>query len=171
MQRLLPCFFALIASCASTEPLATLPGERFTWSTGSGLVPGESHEVLATLESYYADMSERDWAAYANHFHPGAVLATSWPREEGGEPRVQLTTVEEFLARTSEGPDAASIFGEWMTDAEVRVEGDLAEAWVRYDAKFGEPGELMEWSGVDSFSLFREDGRWRIVSLSYVSIE
>ena len=158
----------LAASCAAP---GEVPGERFTWGAASSIAPGEAHGVLTMLETYYADMSARDWSAYEEHFHPGAVLATSWPHEPGAPPSVQVTTLDDFLARTGEGPDAASIFGEWMTDAEVRVVGDLADAWVRYDARFGEPDELMEWSGVDNFSLLRQDGRWRIVSLSYVSVE
>ena len=74
------------------------------------------------------------------------------------------------VAKAPEGPGSAPIFAEWMTAAELRVdEHGLAQAWVDYDAHFGEEGALFEWSGVDAFTLLRHDGRWRIVSLAYVS--
>jgi hypothetical protein len=38
---------------------------------------------------------------------------------------------------------------------------------VRYEAKFGEPGALMNWCGVDRIILLLHQGRWRTVSLAY----
>ena len=53
--------------------------------------------------------------------------------------------------------------------AQIVVEGGLAQAWVRYDAQFGDPGDIAEWSGLDAFTLMRHQGRWRITSLAYQS--
>ena len=55
-----------------------------------------------------------------------------------------------------------------MLQADLRVENGLAQAWVSYRARFGDPGDVMEWEGVDSFSLLRHDGQWRITSLTFM---
>jgi len=54
-----------------------------------------------------------------------------------------------------------------MQQAEVRLYQDLAQVWANYKARFGEPGDVAEWSGVDAFTLMKHDGRWKIVSLAY----
>jgi len=140
------------------------------WSPGDAELPALEQGVLDELQAYYDDFSERDWEAYPTHFWPGATLVTIWQAEGEPEPRVFASSVPEFVAKAPEGPGSAPIFAEWMTAAELRVdEHGLAQAWVDYDAHFGEEGALFEWSGVDAFTLLRHDGRWRIVSLAYVS--
>ena len=54
-----------------------------------------------------------------------------------------------------------------MTDARITRSGNLAQAWVHYHARFGDPGELMEWSGIDAFTLLYHDGEWKIVEIVY----
>ena len=39
--------------------------------------------------------------------------------------------------------------------AEVRVQGNLVQVWARYQARFGEPGNVVEWSGVDALTLMK----------------
>jgi hypothetical protein len=65
------------------------------------------------------------------------------------------------------GPDSKPIFEERLTDVVVRSYGNLAQAWATYTARFGEPGNVATWEGIDAFTLLRHDGTWRIVSLSY----
>jgi hypothetical protein len=140
-------------------------------ATGCASVGGvaERHAVTAELERYYADLSARDWPAFAEHFWPGATITTSW--QPPGEPAIRgdVQTVEDFVAQAPEGPGSRAIFEEWMLESEVRVAGNLASAWVRYGARFGDPGDVMEWTGVDAFSLLRCAGRWRIVSLAFAA--
>ena len=156
---------ALVVGC-SASPNASWAGDVQSWSSGRAI---EAGSVLAELEAYYTDLSARDWEAFADHFWPGARMATVWAPPGSAGPEVKLTTIPEFVAMAPEGPDSATVFAEWMTHAEVREAGILAEAWVRYEAHFGEPGELMEWSGVDSITLLFHGGRWRIVSLAYAA--
>ena len=55
--------------------------------------------------------------------------------------------------------------------AEVRVQGNLVQVWARYQARFGEPGNVVEWSGVDALTLMKHDGHWRIVALVFAADE
>lgn len=155
----------LVAGCQA-------PADRIRWEPGSDGLPDEQQAVLEELEAYYADFSARDWEAFADHFWPGANLTAIWqPPGESAE-RVVATSVPAFVEKAPEGPGSATIFEEWMTAATLRVTSNgLAQAWVDYEARFGEPDALMEWSGVDAFTLMRFDGRWRIASLAYVAAQ
>jgi hypothetical protein len=128
----------------------------------------DEQAVLAELREYYADFTDRDWERFASHFWPGATMTTVWPPPGETVPRVVITTVPEFVRMAPQGPGSRSIFQEEMTDAKLRVEGDLAMVWADYEAVFGEPGDVITWTGIDAFTLMRHDGRWRIVSLAYV---
>lgn len=131
----------------------------------------EEETVRTELRTYYADFSARDWKKFASHFWPGATLTTIW--RPPGEPaaRVVAVTVPEFLAKTAEGPDSKPIFEEVMTGVEVKLHGNLAQAWANYDAKFGQSGNVAQWSGIDAFTLMKHDGRWKITSLAYTSAQ
>jgi len=128
-------------------------------------------DVQAELSRYYTDLSARKWNAFSTHFWPGATITTIW--QPPGEPaeRVATVTVPEFIANAPAGPDSKPIFEERMKSCDIRVSGELAQAWARYDARFGEPGKVSEWSGTDAFTLMKHDGAWRIVSLVFASDE
>jgi hypothetical protein len=126
-------------------------------------------EVLTAVGRYYEDFSARDWEAFASHFWPGATLSTVWQPPTEPATRVVITTVEEFVAQAPAGPGSREIFEERMLSGELRAHADLAHVWARYHARFGDPGDVVEWEGIDAFTLMKHDGRWRIVALAYVS--
>ncbi len=141
-------------------------------SAGSGAATATAEEeVRAELLSYYADFSARDWAKFADHFWPGATITTVWQPPGEAAPRVVVTSIPEFVAKAPEGPGSKSIFEEKMTGAEIRMHGNLAQVWARYEARFGEPGQVAEWSGTDASILMKHGGRWRIVALAFTGDE
>lgn len=128
-------------------------------------------EVNAFLESYYDALSDRDWGRFADHFWPGATIGTVWQPSGTDAPIVDLQTVATFVQRAPNGPDSKPIFEERMVDAEISVRGTLALVYARYRAKFGEPGSVAEWEGLDAFVLLRHEGSWRITALTFASDE
>lgn len=128
-------------------------------------------EILAFIEAYYAAMSDRDWEAYATFFEPGAMIATLLHEPGQPRPRILVHTVEEFVEQAPSGPGSREIFEERMEAATVLALGELAVVWARYTARFGDPGEVTTWKGIDAFSLLKVDGRWRIVSLTFGSLD
>jgi hypothetical protein len=124
-------------------------------------------EVRAALLRYYADLTARDWRAFREHFWSPGTLATIWQPPGRSRTMVELVPVDTFIARAPQGPDSKPIFEERMTGIVVRSHGNLAQAWATYTARFGEPGNVATWEGIDAFTLLRHDGTWRIVSLSY----
>jgi hypothetical protein len=126
-------------------------------------------EVLAMLQRYYRDLSSQDFELLRRDFWPEATLTTTWQAEDSEAPEVTVITIDEFIAEAPNGPGSKEIFEETMTSAHVRVHGDLAQVWARYDARFGDPGEIYEWSGIDAFTLIRHEGEWRIAALVFAA--
>jgi hypothetical protein len=163
-RAFLPLIFSgLLVGCGSgseEDPVPDTPPDG-----------GVESEVSDVLNEYYDALSARDWGRFEDFFWPGATLTTVWTPPGETDPRVVFTGVPEFVAQAPEGPGSREIFEERLLSAEVTVESGLAQAWVRYHARFGDPGDLLEWEGVDAFTLMRHHGRWRITALAYVPDE
>jgi hypothetical protein len=155
---------AILAGALAACTLEYAPPEsRQGWASRDA----DTTVVLEELRGYYRDLSARDWTAYADRFWPGATITTIWQPGPGDSARVWVTSVPDFVAAAQAGPDNRAIFEETMRDARIRVRGALAQAWVHYQARFGDPGMVEEWEGVDAITLMRHGGRWRIVALAF----
>ena len=128
-------------------------------------------EVRAELERYYGDFSARNWVAFADHFWPGATLTTVWQPPGQSGPVVDVQTVPAFVAKAPDGPGSKPIFEERMTQVEIKVHRNLAQAWARYEARFGDSTNLATWRGIDAITLLRHQDRWRIASLAFTDYE
>ena len=129
----------------------------------------EEEAVRASVQQYYRDMSARDWTAYAGHFWPRATLTTVWQPAGAPAPRVVVTTIDSFLTTTGQGPDREPVFEEHLLGQEVRVTGNLAQIWARYEVRVGDSGSVRTWRGVDAFTWMKHEGAWRIVALAYTA--
>jgi len=128
-------------------------------------------EIEAEIRGYYNALSARDWESFGSYFWPGATLATVWLPPRDSSRHLMVISVEEFIARAPEGPDSKPIFEEKPTAITLTASNDLAQAWVHYEARFGDPEDVSEWMGIDAFTLLLHEGRWKIVSISYSSAE
>lgn len=164
MPRAVELFGLLGLGCLGV--LGCGPGGPAPWESARVQAQPEQ-EVRERLETYYQDFSARDWERFADHFWPGATLTTVWQPPDAAAPVVHVVTVAEFVAQAPAGPGSQPIFEERMVEADIRVMGQLATAWVRFEARFGRPGEVAEWTGVDVFTLIRHEGVWRFTSLAY----
>lgn len=124
-------------------------------------------EVLEFITSYYTAFSDRDWQRFESHFWPGGTITTVWQPPGADEPQVVVTTVSDFIEQAPSGPGSREFFEERMLSAEVRARGGLAVVFAKYRARFGDPGNVSEWEGTDSFSLLKYGGEWRIVALTF----
>jgi hypothetical protein len=154
--RLALAILPLAAACLATEQIEA--GDD-----------AERDAVLRVLTAYYGDFTARDWDAFAQHFWPGADITTIWQPPGEDSDRVVPTTIEDFVARAPAGPGSREIFEERMLRAEIRVFHNLAQAWVRYGTRFGDPDSIRYWEGIDAFSLLKYDGGWKIASLVFTS--
>lgn len=143
--------------------------ERIPDSVASPPAATDTTAVLAELQAYYRDFSARDWEAFQSHFWPGADITTVWQRPGDTVSRVLVMPVPEFVAQAPQGPDSREIFEERPMSSRIDVQRDLATAWVRYHARFGDPGDVREWEGHDVFTLMRVGAVWKIVELAFTS--
>lgn len=132
----------------------------------------QSEEAIQQLlVDYYQTFSERNWPEYKSFFVEKATLTTIWQTDSSSNPEIFTSTIDEFLNQTKDGPDSQPVFEEKMVESEIVVKQNLANAWVKYDAKFGTEENLMKWSGYDLFSMIKHNGEWKIASMVYASVE
>ena len=128
-------------------------------------------EILKELTQYYEHMSARNWNAYASHFWPGATITTVWQAAGEPAPKVLITSIHDFIAQTPQGPNSQPIFEQRMADADVRVNNNLGQVWATYKARFGGLGKVDEWTGIDAFTLMKQEGHWKITGLTFAANE
>lgn len=120
----------------------------------------ERQAVLAGVERLFAAMLARDGAAIAGITDPAGVV-TAITMDGAGGSSAATASWAEFAQRL---PQAPGPIRERMFDPEVRIRGDLALVWSRYDLWIG---ENFSHCGTDLFELVRRDGRWLLLHASF----
>jgi len=125
-----------------------------------------SAEVYAAIRGYYAALTSRDWRLFGSHFWPRATITTVRALPDDTVPRVQILTIEEFVAGA--GKAQAEVFADEALRATIVTYGALADAWVTSRARVGAgAGTVVNRYGIDAFHLMKLGGQWRIVSLAF----
>lgn len=140
------CLF-LLAAALPASPIARAQ---------SGGAEVEAAGPLATVQALFDAMAAHDAAAARRLIAPGAKLLVV--REDGS---VHVGSDEGFIEAL--GKDTAR----WLErswDAEVLVDGPLAQVWVPYD--FHRDGAFSH-CGTNSVTLARGVDGWRIVAIAY----
>jgi hypothetical protein len=118
----------------------------------------DEESLRRSVAGYCREMSARNWPAYQARFWPHATLTTVWQPPGESRARVVITTIESFLGPTLE---------DRLLGQEARITGKLAQVWARYEASFGDTGNVAVWRGIDAFTWMKHDGNWRITRLAY----
>jgi hypothetical protein len=114
------------------------------------------HEALGAVDALFAAMAKHDVDASRRLILPGASFVVVLP---DGTVKIEPDTgYLETLGKHKE------VFRERIWDAQVMVQGNLAQVWAPYD--FHLDGKLSH-CGIDSFSLVHGTGGWRIAGISY----
>lgn len=119
----------------------------------------ETAEVRAAVDALFDAMRVADGVAAASLFRDDARLQ-SVSIQDG---RTVGTTDEASAFIQAVGTPRTQRWDERIWNVEVRVDGDLAGAWMNYafyvDDQFSH-------CGVNAFQLVRSDGRWRILQIT-----
>ncbi|CAN5819666.1 hypothetical protein BH11GEM1_BH11GEM1_02660 [soil metagenome] len=131
---------AAIASCVKAQ--------------GSG---AEGRAVIAVADSVLAALSTGNSAALARLTLDSSVVGGAGVRD--GVERLSLRTWRLYIDRPG-----APTFTERGFGATARVQDRVAQVWMPYDLYIGNT-----WShcGVDTFTMMKRDGRWRVAALIY----
>lgn len=115
-------------------------------------------EVRSVVQGLFDAMRAGDRAAAEDLFHPDAVLGGPARTEDGVT--LRMSGVEPFLEAIGA---AEQEWDERVWNVEVRVDDDLATAWMSY--AFFLDGEFSH-CGVNAFQLFRSAAGWKIFVVS-----
>lgn len=113
-------------------------------------------DVLGAVDALFDAMAKHDVDASRKLIVPGASFVVIKP-----DGSVAIEHDSDYLASLGRHKEA---FRERIWDAQVFVQGDLAQVWAPYD--FHLDGKLSH-CGIDSFSMVRGAGGWRVAAVSY----
>src|SRR6478609_4239703 len=117
----------------------------------------ESKAVIAVADSLLAALSSGDRTTLRRLILDSAVVGGAGMRD--GAERLSLRTWGLYTAA-----EGGATFTERGFDATARVQDRVAVVWMPYDLYRGDA-----WShcGVDTFTLMKSEGRWRVAALIY----
>lgn len=115
-------------------------------------------EVVATVQRIFDGMKEADSAKVRSGFAEGARFASASVVD--GVPVVRYQPVDGWIRAIAA---SGGTWEERIYDVEVRVDGDMAVAWVPYT--FLRAGQISH-CGINSIALLRSDRRWLVTQLS-----
>lgn len=125
-------------------------------TAGAVTLDAQQHEALSSVDALFTAMAGHDVAAARAVLLPGAAFVVHRP-----DGQVKMEHDTDFLDALAKKGGA---WRERIWQPTVLVDGDLAQVWAPYD--FHLDGKFSH-CGIDSFSLVRQDGRWRIAGISY----
>ena len=114
-----------------------------------------SQEPLAVAQRLFTDMAAHDGDHARSLFLPEAMLYSGKP---GGT--VDAMPIQQFLTRVSAGK------GKWeerIWDPKIHEQGAIAIVWAPFEFRLN--GRFSH-CGIDSFSLLKVKGEWKIASVS-----
>lgn len=142
------------------------------WGLGAGATAqpdppdssGQEQAVRATLDALFDGMRAGDSTAVRSLFAPGARIRSV---EAQGEVKLgEIRTADDFARTVGQARDA--VWDERIWDADIRVDGPMAAAWMSYVFYVGDERSHC---GVNSVHLVRRDNGWRIQHITYTRRE
>lgn len=126
--------------------------------------------IGAAIDGMYAMISgpagPRDWSRQLDWFHPDCRQVRTGV-DPNGRPWAHAFSLDEYRAN-ADALLADADFHEFETARELRIFGNIAHAWSRYEARTHPSDAEPERRGINSIQLLREaDGRWRIVHMTW----
>ena len=125
----------------------------------------EARVVVDLMHRAYADLSARNFEALAAYFLSGATFTMVGAGRDGSV-RVDSTNLPDFVATVKKAVEGKSVYGESIVSADARVNGRVAQVWIRFAARIGNEGKVREWGGIDAWTLVKGPEGWKISSIS-----
>ncbi|MES2097571.1 MAG: nuclear transport factor 2 family protein [Pseudomonadota bacterium] len=120
----------------------------------------EEGQVMAPIATLFDGLAKRDSTIVLTAMRPDGT-ATAANENADGTRTVRRMTAIDFAAGIKPGPER---YGERLTDPAIEIDGDIAMVWSPY--VFLIDGKVHH-CGVDHFDLVRENGGWKIASITW----
>jgi hypothetical protein len=142
--------------------LASTPQDKLPPANPLPPPASEEGQVMAPITTLFDGLAKRDSTIILAAMRPdGTATATS--EKPDGTRTVRRMIAADFAAGIKPGPER---FEERLTDPAVEIDGDIAMVWSPY--VFLIDGKVHH-CGVDHFDLIRENGSWKIASVTWSS--
>jgi hypothetical protein len=106
----------------------------------------------------------RDWDSQREIFHADARQMRTGV-DDAGRPWIRIMGLDDYRADVTPWFDTTG-FWEVETGREIRVFGNMAHAWSRYEARVDPAAPTPERRGINSIQLYKDEtGAWRIISM------
>ena len=119
----------------------------------------DSEQVKELIENLFDAMRAADGVAFGKCFHESAKMMTALVDEQGNT-RLAEATVSGFVESISKAE--AGTLDERITAWDIKVDGPMAMAWTNYEFY---RGDTFSHCGVNNFTLFKDNGQWKIVQI------
>ena len=116
----------------------------------------DEQKVTQRIQELFTAMYNGDSAGVRSCFTEKAIMQTI-AFDKTGQPLVQNGSVETFSSFV--GKQTKGTADERIKFDGIKVDGDLATAWTPYEFYYQ---QKFSHCGVNSFTLFREKGEWKI---------
>lgn len=118
-------------------------------------------EVEQLLRNLFDGMRAGDSARVRSVFHPDARMLSVGVRPADGAAVLRRVSVDEFVRAV--GAPRDEIWDERIRDVEVRVDENLATAWMKY---WFYRGDAFSHCGVNAFQLVRGADGWGVIQIT-----
>jgi hypothetical protein len=116
-------------------------------------------EVKKTIITFFEGFHAKDTAKMRSVCSPKLIMQSI--ADNGTKSKLTNESVIEFLYSIADIP-STMLFKEELLDFAIQVDGTMAHVWTPY--RFLING-ILSHSGVNSFTLFKENGTWQIIHL------
>lgn len=120
----------------------------------------QNEAIKNTINNFFQGLQNGDTITLKKTIHSGLTLQTISTNKEG-EIILKSETKSKFLKGVST-KNSEDIWEEKLLSFTINVDGNLASVWTPYEFYFN---EKFSHCGANSFQLYRNRGRWEIISI------
>lgn len=120
----------------------------------------DQQEVQKVIETFFEGFHARDSVVMKSVFYEDPVIQTIG-KSKAGEVELSDEKLEKVLKGIVSIP-LKTDFKEELHAIEVRTDGEMAHAWTPYSFYVN---DTFSHCGVNSFQLFKDEGKWKIIYL------
>jgi hypothetical protein len=122
-------------------------------------------EVRAVIDRMFDAMRRGDGAALGALFHPTARLQSVGVSRQSGQPEIRSDSIANFVRAV--GTPHTEVWDERISDMQIRVDGNLATAWMNYTFYVVANGtDRLSHCGVNAFQLFKGTDGWKVIQIT-----
>lgn len=123
-------------------------------------VSSEEKAIKNTINTFFDGLHKGDSSIVNSTLHSTIKLQTTFTNKEGKN--VLLTDSKQKVLTNIAKKNPEHTYLEKLLSWDIKIDGNLASVWTPYEFYLN---EKFSHCGANSFQLFNEDGKWKIIYL------